>query len=339
MSDADGSKARDLSQLSGLNVGSVAWTPDGRIVFTALGRSSQVHSGSGPIVALTAMLLQGILLAGGVLLLVRRWNVPLGALTLMLTFFALSMAVQTDLYVYAIAGFLTGLAADIAVAVLRDRIRGGRFFYVLGFAVPALFTSLYLIITVQGAGGQSELGVELAPRRADACGFGGIVLSVLLRLAARSGDRVYGLSRDAAIFPDGSSQIINVASPVGNASGIRSASTASRRDRLRHTSTSGAPSDVTLAATLASKSGVNAAANDGVSRAEVDVPGRQPDQYFCASAVTAGSCGGFGPRRRNHRFEQRARQCSRERRARPISSAFVSTTMPMPSSGKSALVP
>jgi hypothetical protein len=155
VSQADGSKPRDLSQLSGLNVESVAWTPDGRIVFTALGRNSQVHSGSGPIVALTGLMLEGILLAGGVLLLVRRWNVPLGALTLMLTFFALSMAVQTDLYIYAIAGLVTGLAADIAIAVLRDRLRGGRLFYALGFGVPTLFTSLYLIITVQAAGGQS----------------------------------------------------------------------------------------------------------------------------------------------------------------------------------------
>jgi hypothetical protein len=155
VSDADGSHSRDLSQLSGLNVVSATWTPDGRIVFTALGRTSQLHTGGGPTVALTAILLQGILIAGGVLLLVRRWNVPLGALTLVLTFFALSMAVQTDLYIYAIAGLVTGLAADIASAVLRDRLRAGRFFYILGFAVPGLFTSLYLIVTVQGAGGQS----------------------------------------------------------------------------------------------------------------------------------------------------------------------------------------
>ncbi|HTA40050.1 MAG TPA: hypothetical protein VK760_13285, partial [Candidatus Acidoferrales bacterium] len=42
VSDAGGAGARDISQLSGLNVESVGWTPDGRIVFTALGRSSQV---------------------------------------------------------------------------------------------------------------------------------------------------------------------------------------------------------------------------------------------------------------------------------------------------------
>jgi WD40-like Beta Propeller Repeat len=155
VSDADGSKARDLSQLSGLNVTSVAWTPDGRIAFTAVGRPSQAHFGAGPTVALTALILEGILLAGGVLLLVRRWNVPLGAITLLLTFFSLSMAVQSDLYVEAIAGLVTGLAADVAIATLRERIREGRFFYALGFVVPALFTSLYLIITVQAAGGQS----------------------------------------------------------------------------------------------------------------------------------------------------------------------------------------
>jgi len=155
ISNANGSKPRDLSQLSGLNVVSAAWTRDGRVVFTALGRSAQVHSGTGPIVALTAFMLEGILLAGGVLLLVRRWNVPFGALTLVLTFFALAMAVQTDLYVYAIAGFVTGLVSDIAARVLGERLRAGRFYHALGFGVPALFTALFLVITVQSAGGQS----------------------------------------------------------------------------------------------------------------------------------------------------------------------------------------
>jgi hypothetical protein len=155
IANADGSQARDLSQLSGLDVQDVAWTRDGRVVFSALGRSNQLHSGLGPSLAISALIIEGILVAGAVLLLVRRWNVPLGALTLLLTGFALAMAVQTDFYVYAIAGLVTGVAADVAVATLHERLRGGSAYYALGFGVPTLFTALFLIITVESAGGKS----------------------------------------------------------------------------------------------------------------------------------------------------------------------------------------
>jgi hypothetical protein len=155
IANADGSKARDLSQLSGLDVQDVAWTRDGRVVFSALGRSNQLHSGLGPSLAISALILEGILVAGAVLLLVRRWNVPLGALTLLLTGFALAMAVETDLYIYAIAGLVTGVVADVAVATLHERLRAGRAYHALGFGVPALFTALFLIITVESAGGKS----------------------------------------------------------------------------------------------------------------------------------------------------------------------------------------
>jgi hypothetical protein len=73
----------------------------------------------------------------------------------MLTWFSLAMAVQTDLYIYAIAGFITGVAADVAVATLRKRLRAGGPYYAMGFGVPTLFTALFLIVTVQTAGGKS----------------------------------------------------------------------------------------------------------------------------------------------------------------------------------------
>jgi hypothetical protein len=155
VANADGSNPRDVTALSGLDVQTAAWTHDGRLVFTTLGRNTAAHTGLGPSLALTALILEGILIAGGVLLLVRRWNVPAGALTLVLTFFSLSMAVQTDLYLYAIAGFVTGLGADIAVATLRERLREGRYYHALGFGVPTLFTGMFLIATVQAAGGHS----------------------------------------------------------------------------------------------------------------------------------------------------------------------------------------
>lgn len=174
IANADGSKARDLSQLSGLDVQDAAWTRDGRLVFTALGRSNQVHSGLGPELAMTALILEGSLVAGAVLLLVRRWNVPVGGLTLLLACFALAMAVQTDLYVYAIAGFITGLAADVSVATLRERLRSGIWYYALGFGVPTLFTATFLVITAGSAGWHSAWVWNLllgAPLLAGAAGL------------------------------------------------------------------------------------------------------------------------------------------------------------------------
>jgi WD40 repeat protein len=155
IANSDGSKARDLSRLSGLDVQDVAWTRDGRVVFSARGRNNQLHSGLGPSVAISGLIIEAILVAGAVLLLVRRWNVPLGALTLVLTGFALAMAVQSDFYLYAIAGLVTGIAADVAVATLHERLREGSAYYALGFCVPALFTALFLIITVESGGGKS----------------------------------------------------------------------------------------------------------------------------------------------------------------------------------------
>ena len=122
MAAADGSKPRDLSQLSGLDVQSAAWTRDGRVVFVAAAWPQQLKCIRARVRRLhsTALIVEGILVAGGVLLLVRRWNVSPArrdhALRV-LTFFCLAMAVQTDLYLYAIAGLATGLCVDIAVRI------------------------------------------------------------------------------------------------------------------------------------------------------------------------------------------------------------------------------
>lgn len=149
VANGDGSAPKDVSQLGGVDVQSVAWVPGGRLIFTALGRPNPVHTDLGQSLALAALIIQSIVLSAGALLLVRRWRMPPGSLTFLLTLFALAMAVQTDFYMFAIGAFVTGVLADAAVFIVKDRIRSGRAFYALGLLMPLIFTVLFQIAAVQ----------------------------------------------------------------------------------------------------------------------------------------------------------------------------------------------
>jgi hypothetical protein len=89
------------------------------------------------------------------LLVVRRWRAPLGTFTLLLPLFALAMAAQSDAYYDAIPALVTGLVADVALAFGGERLRTGVGFYAFAFCLPALFFALYLVATVQSAGGSA----------------------------------------------------------------------------------------------------------------------------------------------------------------------------------------
>ena len=155
VADANGAHPRNVSLLSGLNVTSLAWAPDGRLYFTAVGRRDPVHTGLGFSLAQAALLLQAVVVTAAILLLVRRWRMPFGGTTLLLTAFALAMAVQSDYYFYAISALITGVTADAALGLWGDRLRAGRGFYAFGFLVPAVFNALYLVVTVRAGGGTS----------------------------------------------------------------------------------------------------------------------------------------------------------------------------------------
>jgi Tol biopolymer transport system component len=173
VANSDGSAPRDLTQLSGLDVQAASWAPGGRLIFTATGRSDPTYTDLGKSLAMAAIIIEGILVAAAALLLVRRWPLPFGALTFIFTFYTLAMAVESDYYLYAIGGFVTGLLADIAIAVFKDRMRAGRGFYALGFLLPLVYTALWEIISAQmfhGTGWSSNLLLG-APILAGAAGL------------------------------------------------------------------------------------------------------------------------------------------------------------------------
>jgi Tol biopolymer transport system component len=152
VANADGSKSHDVSALSGLDAAHPAWDGNGRLFFTATGRALPERTFVGLSLAEAANLLQAVLLAGVLLLAVRRWRVPFGTFTVVLTLFALAMAAQTDAYYDAVGALLTGLLADAALAFFGDRLRSGAGFYAFAFLLPAVFFATYLIATIVTSG-------------------------------------------------------------------------------------------------------------------------------------------------------------------------------------------
>lgn len=193
VADADGTHPRNVSQLSGLNVTSVAWAPDGRVFFTAAARRDPTHTELGFSLAQAALLLQAVAVAGALLPLVRRWPLPAGACTVVLTAFALAMAVESDYYYYALPALATGVAADLGIRLGGERIRSGPGFYSFGFALPAVFNAFYLVTTVRAGGGSSAWPWNLllgAPLLAGA--IGAFVAFCLGASPAGTGARIGG---------------------------------------------------------------------------------------------------------------------------------------------------
>jgi hypothetical protein len=145
-SDSDGRHRVNISQLAGLDASRPSWTPGGDLIFTAAGR---------PITATTflafdysedAVLVESLTVAGIALLLIRRWRLPFGAMTFLLSCYGIALALQSDLYYEIAAAVITGLLADTAIQFLGERARNGFGFYALGFAIPAVLFMLYLVI-------------------------------------------------------------------------------------------------------------------------------------------------------------------------------------------------
>jgi hypothetical protein len=146
VTDLSSGQTANVSQLAGLDASRPAWTPRGDLIFTATGRPVPATTFLGLAYSEDANIIESIVVTGIALLLIRRWRMPFGAMTFLLGIFAIAMAFQSDLFYEIIAAVVTGLLADFAIAILGERARGGIGFYALGFSVPAVLFTLYLVI-------------------------------------------------------------------------------------------------------------------------------------------------------------------------------------------------
>lgn len=139
---ADGSQASDATRNPALDAEKPSWTRTGALVFSGVGQQREDRTQNQGF-GIGSILLQTLLTMAFVLLVVRRWRVPVGALTIILTFNALAMVIVSDQYFLLWGVVAVGIAADVAGVVLGARVADGWPFYAFAFGTALLLAAAY----------------------------------------------------------------------------------------------------------------------------------------------------------------------------------------------------
>ena len=149
-SDGTGA-AVDATRNPALDAERPSFTPDGRIVFAGLASApSDDTQNQGYGVA--SFLVQTILTMGFVLLLVRRFRVPGGGLTIVLAYSGLSIAIVNDTYYLLWSIVAAAVIGDIALVFFDARIQDTGSFYTFAFGLPVVLSALYEVALAIHAG-------------------------------------------------------------------------------------------------------------------------------------------------------------------------------------------
>ncbi len=178
--NADGSGQTNLSHNPALFNVEVVWSPDGsQLLFVGLSGTVASRSDSyNQVLGVVSVILQTVLLMGLVLLIVRRWELPLGALTLIFTLNVVLMSVLKDQYPLIPAALIGGLVADgLLWAIKPGKDQAGRF-HLFAFAAPfSLYTSYFAILMLNKGIGWT---IPLWAGSIVVAGLTGLLLSYLL---------------------------------------------------------------------------------------------------------------------------------------------------------------
>ena len=145
VANADGSHPVDVTRLAAQDASHAAWRSDGELVFTSAGRAQPIYTSIGKAYSEDAFIISTVVLMGLLLMLVRRWRMPLGSMTAILTFYSIALATQSDTYFDIAAAIATGILADVLLAALKDGARTGMGFYAFSFIVPFVMSATYII--------------------------------------------------------------------------------------------------------------------------------------------------------------------------------------------------
>lgn len=138
---ADGQEPHNLTDNPSLDSMQPNWSADGRrIAFTTRGHTPDTSLSESLGVA--EILLTSVFLASLLLLVARRWRMPFGSFTAVLTLNAILMSFQTDKFQFIPAAVLAGLTADLLLhrATPFESTLRLRLFAAL---VPVVFSAAY----------------------------------------------------------------------------------------------------------------------------------------------------------------------------------------------------
>lgn len=115
--------------------------PFGETMAAIAGRSVQTDVEQA--LSIVGFLVQPALLMGLVLLALRRWTLPFGSLTLLLTLTTTLVAVLHDQYGLIVVAVLAGLLSDLVLRWLQPTAERPLALRIFAFAVPAILYTLY----------------------------------------------------------------------------------------------------------------------------------------------------------------------------------------------------
>lgn len=141
---ADGSHAVNVTRFASLDASHPAWRSKTELMFTAAGRPRAIYTSLGKAYSMDAVIISTLVTIGLVLMLVRRWRMPVGSMTVLLGLYAIALATQSDTYWDIAAALVTGIVADILLAVLKDGARAGNGLYAFAFVVAFTMTGAYV---------------------------------------------------------------------------------------------------------------------------------------------------------------------------------------------------
>lgn len=95
--------------------------------------------------AVVSIVLQTLILMGLALLIIRRWTLPFGALTLIFTLNMLFLSFMQDHYIMILVAAIAGLLADILAWRLKPSATNPNALRLFAFAVPAMLYLLYFL--------------------------------------------------------------------------------------------------------------------------------------------------------------------------------------------------
>ncbi len=146
--NADGSHQVNLTNDPGADDGSdgIAWSPNGSTILYTVQEHPAVNTFFSQELGVSAILLQTILLMGLVLLLVRRWLLPFGSLTLIFTLSSVMISFLGDEYTFILAALAAGLVADLLLWWLKPSANRPLEFRIFAFAVPLIYYGLYFLV-------------------------------------------------------------------------------------------------------------------------------------------------------------------------------------------------
>jgi hypothetical protein len=158
-------------------------------VFTLLTQWAHpfVSAGAGPdtagspyrqMLGITSIVLQSGLLMGFVLLAVRRWTLPFGAVTLVFTISTVLISFMRDQYRFIPMAIVAGLVADVLIMELKPSAARPGALRLFAFAVPAVLIGLYFLAVARSEG--IGWAIELWTGSIVFAGVTGLLLSVMV---------------------------------------------------------------------------------------------------------------------------------------------------------------